>query len=337
MGKESLIFCQAPTKIPYVLACYSRLKKTGMSVRIFVLNAPLVFEFLKSLHLDCSVDFITIPMPVNKYLFLLPVTVWRFWRWVCRSEFYFMTDVDIYFSCIAQDPACHILLKYLSRRNSIIYMRNPIDILSTRTDRGIPTKVRIKHFIYRIFYRTNFVFYRQEYYALGIPVEAVRTVVFSHEELRQAIAAFSHRVAVPPNQKCAAFFANPYRDPYTTPESYVSCHIEVARRLKAAGWYLVGKGHPRLGFLSELQPYMDEMIGQSVPAEFLDLSNVKACIGLTTTSICASAVAGVPSFSFLPLVKVINQETYDYWTLYLKNNSEGKIIYINCLDDICKI
>ena len=335
--KKNVIFCQAPTKLPYTLACYSRLRRKGESIHIVVLNTPLVFKFLQTLHLDCKVDFLEIPRTMNVNLFLLPQLIWRFWRWVRQSEFYSMSDADIYFSCIAQDPSCHILLKYLSKRNSIIYMSNPIDILSTRTKAHIPLKNRFVHFLYRIFYRIDFVFYRQEYYAIGIPVETVQTVEFSPEELRSAIAEYSHRIKVPENRRCAVFFANPYRDPFTTQESYISCHVEVARQLKSAGWYLVGKGHPRIGFLSELLPYMDEMIEQSLPAEFLDISSADACVGLTTTSICAAAVAGIPSYSFLPMLHILNRETYDYWEVYLKDNSKGRIIYLKSLADVEKI
>ena len=329
---EVIIFCQAPAKIPMALACYEESRKLGRSVAIIAINAVLVYEFIKSLKLDlvsltyCPCHFVWAKNPVRLYKSFLLV-----WQQAKELGVFEWHDKIIYFSCISCDQQTHAFVWWLRKRNRIVYMYNVVD----ESVRLVPCATFVNYIklaLLRIFFGgVQFVWHSVDgKYSQGLRKDAFEN--WHPSDLKGVLSKYARKVTCGRERKCAIFFSNPYRDPYTTEESYIDCHIAVAKRLKDLGYWIVGKGHPRLGVLKELDDFTDEKIPDYLPAEFLDLDGVSLCVGLTSTSICATACKGLASYSFLPLLETRDQEAVGYWHEYLKLNSNGKIQYINTID-----
>jgi len=325
---DVVIFCQAPTKVPTVLACYEENRNAGRSVAIVVFNVALVYDFVKSLGLDLvSLEYYPSPFVWTKNPFRLCASIMSIW---CRARELGIRrwrNKTVYFSCICSDPQVHALLWWLRKYNRVVYMHNRVD----ESVIPVPYKtlgLRVKLFLLRtLLGGVHFVGYQADgIHSQGLPKDLFEQ--WYPSDLSGILAKYSRKVVSVRGGRCAIFFSNPFRDPYTTEDSYVACHVAVAKRLKELGYRIVGKGHPRLGALGALDGYTDEKLPDFLPAEFIDLEGVSICIGLTTTSICATAIKGVPSYSFLPLLKIVDAEFEKYWYSYVDNNSARKIRYI---------
>ena len=68
-------------------------------------------------------------------------------------------------------------------------------------------------------------------------------------------------------------------------------------------------------------------------AEFLDLSSFDMAFGLTTVALCSTSLVK-KSYSILPITKLVKDERYKGWCDYLDKTSNGKVLYLNSLEDI---
>ncbi len=121
-SKDSIIFCQAPADIPYLLTIYE--EKARGTISVYVINVENMFRFIENLNLELR-ELVFIPYSHSSlrsisHLYKEKKRI----KELSRSYFSFIKDHDIYFFSRFEDwltsAFIHVLTKAGS--NTIYYV-----------------------------------------------------------------------------------------------------------------------------------------------------------------------------------------------------------------------
>ena len=333
--ETSIIICQSAIKVSAVLVCYEYEKSKGHNVIIIVRNVKSIYDFVQSLSLDADVIWFD-NYPCDFYSLLRQKKMKSFVEHQ-MSMIPLKESIigNVYFTSICHDvPMCC----YLSRfpKEKIIKLQGWLDISNNIDAYTLPKVAYSLRWKAKCFFYSLFLHYRLRLQtvvspALAIDIGYYRFPLFNGSDT----SVCDSYLYMPKGKKGknALVFASEYVDVFKDRSDYVYSFVSCIRRLKKEGYSVYLKGHPRIGTLPEAIEEADDEIPSYVPAEFLDYTFFSSAFGLTSSAICSSS-AYIPSYSLLPLTKLVNDENYTGWCDYLNKTSGGKVKYLNSLDDI---
>lgn len=336
-----LLFCQAPGDIPYVLNEYESARINNKSVIIIVVNVYNCYKFLKELSLKTK-DIVFIPYKLLslKKIYLYPIEQIRlnsYYKKILHNNI-----VEVYFFSLFADWltfffVCKLLRKkiktyYIAGNNKIdgreketkiVFKKRVIQLLLYFLTMGGRFKFDIKnHPEYRFMY--------EDYHSLiridkNVSKDLYQRYSYKNTKIdaRNAILFFIN--------KCQDFFAH---------DSYYVILKKILSHLHEKGYYIVAKFHPREGNVEEISSYIDFELPIYVPAEFIDFSNFKICLGVDSTSIVKFINEDrLPTYSLLDFFEFNDMVQINNLRQLFVSFTNGKIIFIDnfqSLDNILK-
>lgn len=336
-SKNIVIFCQAPADIPFVLTLYEQYKEVN-KVSIFVINVEGMFQFLSNLKLDLEL-LVFIPY---KILNIKQV-------WLINSERIRISNIwDKYFSNIQngivyffsrfEDWLTGSFIHKFSKKNKIkiIYLDHYDDSANLFfNQKNIPVKSRIYLSILYILTGVNFKARIMEKLP-EFPVNKYPIIKQTGIINKKVFAKYSFHFTLPnKNKSNVLFFVSPCDVTIFNPIYYNDTLKEFIILLKNIGFNIIVKGHPRIGIPQTICEIADLEIPSYIPAEFIDMQNIRMCIGLDTTAICHFAKNDIlPTYSIIKLFPSANNKMLEILVKYLKQQSDNKILFFENQEQI---
>lgn len=318
------IFCQGAADIPYSLQLYESHKNSGARVHIVVVNVYANFQFLKSLNLDSDLTFIPCGSLKNPFKLIWARFVLARYRNMLNPG----ADDTVYFFSVLHDYVTSYLVEKFKRISKVIL----IDHYGHRPQASQGTLVSkvILFFACKILNtELKFSHYQgQRFYFSPLSYELGTIPSIRHDHLKKYL--YSPKIA-DDKHRVLFFETNSAKVPYfTNYESEISAVLDwLTSRFTV---YL--KGHPRLG-VSEVVSKNKSiiLIPEYVPGELIDLDGFDFILGIDTTVLGHLALSKQNVFSLLPMFSIEN-EARKYLIDYLNRKSEGRLTYIERVDEL---
>lgn len=335
MNDKAYIVCQAPVEVPNVLSLYEYCKDLYREIIIVSSCTDSYMRFFEYLHIkatfiewkNCEIDFLR-NVSLKKYRKNIQRNLQQ--TDLHNSDVYYTSRLDFF-------ALCHFL--EFPEETKFFY-RGLMDDKVWKV--GEAKNGRIKSHISSCLVRLRkeiFCHNRLYYYncnslsILGFsPKELNHRLLHSFDNEDYIIKKYKY-VPKATSAKVAILYTEPYRNAFHTEEDYIYLNHEIVKKLHEKGYYVIMKGHPRIGICKEIESEVDEIIPQYVPAEFIDVKCFTLAIGFVSTAL-ASASESIPTYSVLDLCQTTNKELALYWKDYLFNVAGDKIIYLNNFDEI---
>jgi hypothetical protein len=341
--KDIVFFCQAPADIVHILKEYEDLKikyADSLRVKIVCVNSKAGMEYFSNVSLEKVQVF---------YLEYIPISIKKFWllyNWRKKTidaikDFGFLDgDRTFYFCSICDDIVTAFYMYYFYRNNKKIVYLNHYD----NKQNIIPIKRETaKQIIYeKIYFLVTGIKYKfwdmsGRWDVIRFPIESV-----DFNEKQPVIDSlickkYAYRIDTGKYKNAVILFSQPNREKkLLSNDDHDKLHIQIILKLKELGYTIFTKGHPRTGICQCLKNIVDVEIPQTIPGELVDLSTFKFCIGFVSIALASSAKSGIPTYSFIPLVKNRN-EHYTKLITFVNTTSENKIKLIHSLDELCEL
>ena len=108
--------------------------------------------------------------------------------------------------------------------------------------------------------------------------------------------------------------------------------LELIKKIKKRGYYIVNKGHPRIGTSEIIKPFIDEEIPNYIPAEFIDVESFCYVVGILSLSIANLAKNYDNVFSVIEEFEFISEKDKLYYKDFLKQNSYNRLKYFSNIE-----
>jgi hypothetical protein len=337
---DIIFFCQAPADIVHILKEYDNLKtryKDNLQIEIVCVNTKVLLDYFNNVKLE---DVVVV------YLEYIPISIrkiWKLWNWRKKSlksikELGLLNgNKTFYFCSIYDDPITSYFMYLLYKQNKEIIYLNHYDDKQNIT---VIKRKNIKQTIYEyLFYLVTGIKYEYRnmsgrWCPIRFPIESVDYQI-KYPVLDDTICKkYAYQIYSNDYDRTVMFFSQPNREKnFLDDKEYDDIHVHVVLKLKELGYRIYTKGHPRLGICKSIKHLVDEEIPSFIPSELLDISKFKFCIGFVTIALASSAKLGIPTYSFLPLVKKHNIN-YEELLKFSIISGENKIKFIDSLEEL---
>lgn len=333
MNNEIVIFCQAPADIAYVLTLYEKYKNEKR-ISIFVINVENIFKFIKSLNLNLHA-LVFIPYVLKS--FKNPFEIIREKKRILNLEkLYFnsIRNADIYFFSRFEDWLTSAFLKILSKKNSIYYLDHYDFSSELYIKQKSSFKLSVLKVIYYLITNVNFKVeieeklpeFKYENYNIQRHVPEINKEVFTIYKYEIDIKDTSKSIVL--------FFISPCENTVYDCQSHDEAQIKIIKSFQKDNWTVVVKGHPRAGIPENVLDIVDFQIPSYIPAEFLQLKDVKMCVGIITAAIAYFAKSNrIKTYSLINLIKFQNITLINYYKNYLLELSDSNVLFFENYND----
>lgn len=328
---QTVIFCQAPADVPFVLSLYEEKQKTNR-ISIVVITVEGMFTFLKGLNLELEeLTFI----PYSKASLKKPLHVYnerKRIRALYLQHFAQLQNAEVYFCSRFEDWLTSALLHLLSKNKGVkIKYLNHYDDASNydRTD-----SFSFRKFLYSasLKYLTGIKFtLKVTERPPEFPVEK-----YNIDQIRPIVnnAVFSkyvyHDTLIDRQKSNVLFFASDCQDLIYDRKYYFEVLINIINIFKQNGYCVILKGHPRINLPAILKSVADLEMPGYVPGEFIDVSDFAVCIGLDTNALSYFAKNNsLPTYSLIRMVPSISDRKIEILANYLKTQSDNRMVFID--------
>lgn len=337
--RKIVFFCQAGADVVHILKEIDSINENdgSASIRIICLTTVL-FDCFNYIELPSNVKFEyfrRIIPPIKK--------PWRKNKWIkivdtCLRRYVLKGHVDkVYFTSVNSDPtSCYYIGICLKTGCDVSYLNHYDDIQAIIPLEKLTFKESVKlrmirymtglHFsIYRMGGRWNVLHFHYEDY----PIQVLHPILN-----KETCKKYAYKVKMG-DKKAVLVYSQPNRDhDLISDEEHDALFHELVARLKNKGYYVVLKGHPRLGVCPINVNQADEIIPKNLSAELIDLTVFDACYGFITIALSSSAKLGASSYSILPLMKDTKSKNYKDCVKFTNESSEGKIKFVTSWGDL---
>ena len=328
-----IIFCQAPADIPYLLSMYEKHKDEEV-ISIVVINVENIFKFIKSLNLNLD-SLVFIPYTLKS--FKNPLHILRERKRIIKlNKKYFdsIADRNIYFFSRFEDWLTSFFLKGLSKRNKIYYL----DHYDFSSELFIKRKLNFKLSVYRLIY----------YLLTGIDfkleiIEKIPEFNYDKYKIERRVPEINNEVfqkykyeidILQKTKPIVLFFVMPCEPSIYDREKHDEIQLKIVESFKSNNWIVAVKGHPRSGVPENIMNVVDFEIPSYIPAEFLQLKDVKMCVGVITAALAHFASnTEIKTYSLLNLFQFRDSNSLNVYKDYLLNLSQNKIIFFQDYND----
>jgi hypothetical protein len=341
--KDIVFFCQAPADIVHILKEYEDLKTKyadDLQVEIVCVNSKVLLDYFNNIQLqEIKVIYLEYtPVPIKK--------IWKIRSWKkkvmesIKKSGFLSGDKSFYFCSICDDLLTTYFMNLLYTHNKkIVYLNHYDDTQNISALKKISAKQKLVEILY---YRTTGIKYKfwnlsDRWTCIRFPIESVNFEI-KYPILDNAICKkYAYRIYPNAKDQTVLFFSQPNREKNVIDDNeHDSLNIQIISKLKDSGYKIYAKGHPRIGICNSISRLIDEEIPQFIPSELIDITMFKFCIGFVTIAMSSSAKLGIPTYSFIPLVKNHNSY-YDGLMKFMMTSGENKIKFIDSLDELAKI
>ncbi|MGY5354884.1 hypothetical protein [Wenyingzhuangia sp. IMCC45467] len=332
MKFNRLIFIQAAADLQHALDIYGKYK--GENIYICVVNVKLVYEYLLTLPL---MNVTLIFYPYIKFNIKNPLTYLKARK---KLELIWLNDFEerefdtVYFFSRFYDWFTASLIVKLSKqeRTKVLYYDHYDDasvkndeVLKILSLEGIRLRGRamIHSFISKASFKAK---------------HAVRNLEFCYDKYQIKKNTPPSKITIDEeflfkvktsNRKIVLFFISP-GEVEMLRESSLRIIIDLINELRAQNYFIILKGHPRLGNPIKLVPYFDEVIPNNVPSEFISYINVQMTIGIISTALnFATSIEGIQVFSIINILEFKKSQKKEFYLNYLKELSKNKINFVD--------
>lgn len=339
-SNKTIIFCQAPADIPYVLTIYEQ-QKGKSEVSIFVINVEGLFRFLTELNLELE-QLIFIPYKLKNIKQIGSLyternrinTIWQ-------NHFSKIKEGKVYFFSRFEDwLTAAFIHRFTKQENIQIGYTDHYDSSADlfKKNLNITLKNRIYLLILKYLTGVDFKILIREKLP-EFPVEKYSIQKVKAEVNNQLYSKYAFKSAVlDGNALNLLLFVSPCDNTIFNPKFYNNRLIEIINILKVNGFRITVKGHPRIGLPMQVKEVADYEIPSYVPGEFIDTNKFSICIGLDTTAICNFARNNIlPTYSAIKLFPSVKKEMIDSLIKYLRQQSNNKMLFFDNLEDLKKI
>ena len=336
MQKDDLIlFFQAPANLPFLLKQYE--DNVGKkNIYIYVMNVENDYKFVKSLNLKVKdVVFISYEWLVPRYR--------RTWlaqrkrvRKVYRQHFKWIKNASIYFYSAVSDWMTFYFVKKLSAigNNEVVYADH-YDMLEKKIEKRPLSKAekleRLMYwFVTGIWMDFNF---KQSMYSLPYQRYNIRKIV------AEEIHSTKNYQFIPNTDSCRKnllFLSNPWSaDGHKAKEAAALETVQIIEQLKRKGYKVIIKGHPRLLLDDRFAVVADEVIPPYILSEFINLDKVDVILCVESSAAhYYTEFSQKPVYSLIYLYKSASEDRKDYYAQYLRYLTNGKIKFLQSLDEL---
>ncbi|KRB57291.1 hypothetical protein [Flavobacterium sp. Root186] len=328
-----IVFCQAPADIPYVLSLYEKYKNEEI-ISIVVINVENVFKFIKSLNLDLD-SLVFIPYALKS--FKSPLDIIRERKRIIKlNKKYFdsIADTNVYFFSRFEDWLTSFFLKGLSKRNKIYYLDH-YDFSSEFFEKK---KLTFKLSIYKlIYFLLTGVDFKLEI------IEKIPELNYGKYKIERRVPQVNNEVfqkyqyeidILQKIEPIVLFFVMPCEPTIYNCESHDEIQLSIVESFKKNNWTVVIKGHPRLGVPENIMNVVDVEIPSYIPAEFLQIKDVKMCVGIITTALAHFATSSdIKTYSLVNLFQFRKNTSSKLYTDYLSEASNNQVKFFQSFND----
>lgn len=337
---KTILFCQAPADVPYVLNLYEK-NEFKNTISIFIINVEGLYTFFFGLHLNIE-RLVFIPYKLKSIKNILWIIVERrrinkLWK----IYFKHTNNCDVYFFSRFEDWLTAAFIHRFAKNHTIeIKYVNHYDNSSTLFPKvkEIILKIKIHLLMLKIITNVSFKAEIKEKFP-EFPTEDYNLKELSIKNNLDIYVKYHFKIDFinirKPNM---LFFISPCEPTILDPINYNEKLIKIIQLFNSIGFNTVVKGHPRLGIPKSISEVIDQCIPSYVPGEFLDFKMFDLCLGLDTTALCHYAKnTKLPTYSIIKLFPYSNKVLFDVAINYLNQQSEGKIKYCTNIKELEKI
>ena len=337
--KKIILFCQAPADIQYALTIYER-EKSRSKISIFCINVKGMYKFLSSLNLKLD-KLVFIPYPEYLY-FKRPHTIIKEKlriKKIYKEYFKNIKNNKIYFFSHFCDWITFSFLVKLYRKNEIIFIDH-YDSVSVSNFRRKKNNLRdsIILLMYKYLTGIRFNFLEMEgIKKLEFPYAkySIRRIELKNVD-EKIYEKYSYKFDLSQGNLILLFESDHSKQ--NTIKNYNEKIIEIVKELKNKGYKIYLKPHPRIGFSKPLKKYVYKVLPDFIPGEFIDLKKFNAILGLETNALVSFAKRGYDNiYSLINLFNFSQQIQKENYKKYLNSLSEGKIKFVDSVDNLCKV
>ncbi|MDR6762507.1 hypothetical protein J2Y38_002718 [Flavobacterium sp. 2755] len=328
-----IVFCQAPADIPYVLSLYEKYKNEEV-ISIVVINVENVFKFIKSLNLNLD-SLVFIPYTLKS--FKNPLDIIRERKRIIKlNKKYFdaIVGTNVYFFSRFEDWLTSFFLKGLSKRNKIYYLDH-YDFSSEFFEKK---KLTFKLSIYKlIYFLLTGVDFKLEI------IEKIPELNYGKYKIERRVPQVNNEVfqkyqyeidILQKIEPIVLFFVMPCEPTIYDCESHDEIQLSIVESFKKNNWTVVIKGHPRLGVPDNIMNVIDVEIPSYIPAEFLQIKDVKMCVGIITTALAHFATSSdIKTYSLVNLFQFRKNTSSKLYTDYLSEASNNQVKFFQSFND----
>lgn len=328
---KAVIFCQAPIEVPNVISIYDKICNSYQEITIISLRTDSYKSFFESINIKAELKFWQ-AININIFSFFNILNIRRKLKSqilsidVNKSDFFFTSRFDFQLSCY---------LGYLPYNSKKIYFKGKDSIWIT--DKKFKTNIKnyIKFILMRSISKCPLKYFKTGDYKFlpEINVDKVRNIVLEHYIEDKSILKKYLYIPKSKNNNKVILFTEPYRNKYQTENDYNSVNKKVVEILRNKGYYVVMKGHPRIGNHPLLLDIVDETIPSYISSEFIDMNSFVFAIGFVSTSLCDSSNY-IPSYSVLDLCEIVDNSDYNYWHNFIDRVGEKRVIYFKSFNEL---
>ncbi len=329
--KKAIIFCQAPIELPNVINLYETLRGEGKEVTIVALRAYSYVEFIHFLDIKVKVvfwkeikigikhlsNFFKLKRQIKKNLSQIDIK---------DSEVFFTSRFDIQLA---------LYFKYFKQSIKVTYTEGMDKIWVHKSSNKLRLKNRVNYLLMKIAASVPIKCFQNGDYKF-LPEIDIRNIgdinLMKFKDDSFIIKKYSYAVGGGQKKKYI-IFTEPYRNKFQSEDNYISLNVDLVKYLKKKDIYVVMKGHPRIGYLPELESLVDEVIPSYIPSEFIDYNDFEKAFGFVTTAICDSSNY-IPSYSLLKMCEITNQDEYNYWCSFVDRIGEQRVVYLESFEDV---
>ena len=332
---KAYIICQAPVEVPNVLSLYEQCKKSYNEIFIVSSRTDSYSKFFQLLNVDAKF----IKWDFNEFDFLKNWNLKTFHQQIVdnlqnldlrNSDVFYTSRLDFFVLCHLQRFPIGTRFFYRGLMDDVVWKIGRVQ------GKGIKQRIReniIKWRQERICHRKLYFYNCNSISILGFsPQECNHQIMQKFNDSKRILERYKF-TPKSNNKKVAILYTEPYRNAFHSKEDYIKMNHKIVEELHKRNYYVIMKGHPRIGICEEIKDKVDEIIPQYVPAEFIDLKDFSLAIGFVSTAL-ASASECIPTYSVLDMCEITNLELVTYWKKYLFNVAGNKIVYLKSFEDI---
>lgn len=325
MNQRTLIFCQAPIEVPNVADLYVKIKDTYRDIVIVSLGTDSYSKFFQYHKFDAS--YITLK-GISPY-----TRKWVFgWKRQLKEDLekLQLVNSDIYFTS-KFDPRLAIYLKHATPSCNLYYRFDKDRIWKKYPSPKLNLSTWFNYYLFKIITQVPVVLFPISVNGAiyEIDFNKIKTTTEEWHDDGSTIKRLSYK---PQTKNAAILFTEPYRNRFQLKENYDQLNLQIVDNLQKKGFYVVMKGHPRLGNHPLLMGKVDAVIPEFIPSEFIDITRFSLAIGFVSTALC-DAAKYIPTYSVLDICDIQDDKGYRYWKDFLASFNVN-ITFMHNFDEI---
>jgi len=330
---KSIIFCQAPIEIPAVIGLYDKLINQNKEITIISLRTDSYKKFFEYLGLNARLLYWEeINLFDIKNIFC-PCSLQK--KIEAKISTIDLWDSEIYFTSRFDSQLALYLNTFIKTNIPITYCYAKDNIWIKKPNAKVGIKQIIKFTVEYLLTGCNVRYFKTGDYVYLPEIKIFNTSVINvtkDRDLQTVLDKYMYRPKQNDFRK-AIFFTEPYRNRFQSEKNYNDLNLIIVERLKSNGFYVIMKGHPRIGAHPLLIDSVDEIIPEYIPSEFIDVRNFDLAIGFVSTALTESSKF-IPAYSVLNICEIINKTEYEYWKDFLEKVGENRIQYISSISEL---